>query len=213
MRSLWVGQDLDGIGYDFVDSVRRELVLAGTHTADQLPDAECWNFPKDQWGLTWPQFGEICDAGVDAGRIFREGEPFPHFVDALREIQSLGHKIVLITDRSFGSLSHANTSAWLAEYNVPYDALVFAKDKTIVHPDIMVDDRDINVEAYERLGIPTFVYDRPWNQHVVTPNRVYTMGQYVNEIQKLANELTLDELEQLNIDYETDFDVESGTIR
>lgn len=161
-----VGFDLDGVGYNFGDSVRRYLEHTDRgHLWKSGPTPEpFWDFYKD-WGWTGKEFVEMCNDGADAGFIFtgpaREG-----FVDAVKRVKSLGHTIVIITDRGFGTtkeVSQGHTRDWLAQHEIPYDELHFSADKTIAPTDMFVEDKLENYDALVAAGVHTFLINRAWN--------------------------------------------------
>jgi len=183
MRQLDIGVDLDGVCYDFTASLRHYLVTHEGYDHADLPGGGAddpdttWEFYKDCWGLTTEEFLTACDRGVDAGIVFGHREPFEHTVETLERLREKGHRLHIITSRSFGTRSHHNTSDWLERHRVPFDSLVFSDHKTIIRPDVMVDDYEKNFRAFMDLGIPCLLYDRPWNRHIPDSGmRVHSWG-------------------------------------
>lgn len=124
-----------------------------------------WDFYKD-WKWTTPQFLDFCNEAADAGYLFR-GNVRPNAVEAVRQVKEMGHEIIVITDRSFGTtpeVSHRATIEWWEEYGFPeYDEIHFSPDKTIVPTDVFVEDKYQNWEALMNVGTPCFLITRPWN--------------------------------------------------
>jgi 5'(3')-deoxyribonucleotidase len=174
MRKLNIGVDLDGVCYPFTEALRHYLiehegfhpdsVAGGGHDADE----SCWDFYKKYWDMTTEDFLEYSNRGVDAGVVFLHGDPFPDTVETLSRLHDAGHKIHIITNRSFGSRSHHNTSDWLTQHGIPYDTLAFSADKTIMRVDLFIDDYEENFKDLWNAGIETYLFDRPWNRHVDT---------------------------------------------
>lgn len=161
-----IGFDLDGVLYNFGDSVQRYLESIGQgHLWKSGPNpAPYWDFYKD-WGWTSEQFVKLCNDGADAGYIFcgptRDGA-----VEAVQYVKDLGHEIIIITDRSFGSspsVSEEHTRNWLAQHEIPYDELHFGRDKTVVWTDMFVEDKLENYDALKRAGTDVYLINRPWN--------------------------------------------------
>lgn len=161
-----VGFDLDGVLYNFGDSVKRYLDHIGKGDVWKSGPTKgvFWDFYKD-WGWTSQQFVEMCNDGADAGFIFcgpaREGA-----VEAVERVARLGHEIIIITDRQFGKTpasSHNNTTEWLAQHGIEYDELVFSADKTAVPTDMFVEDKLENYDALVEAGVHTFLINRAWN--------------------------------------------------
>lgn len=167
-----VGFDLDGVGFNFGDSVKRYLDATGRGHVWKSGKtlSPFWNFYED-WGWSLEQFKQLCNDGADAGYIFcgpeREG-----FGDAVRWVKEMGHEVIIITDRGFGSkpeVSQQHTRNWLAQHDVPYDKLVFSADKTIIPTDYFVEDKLENYYALEAVGTKTFLINRAWNEHDKNP--------------------------------------------
>lgn len=161
-----VGIDLDGVVYDFADSLREYLLHAGLRDAADMPEPLRWEFYED-WGYSVEEFLDHCHAGVDAGFVFRHGRPFPGVLEAFQRIRAAGHTIHIVTDRSFGTVaggSQAATSEWLQAHGLFYDSLTFTADKTIVCVDTMVDDKLANYDALKAVGVAVYLLTRPWNK-------------------------------------------------
>lgn len=169
-----VGFDLDGCLYDFGNSVRRYLDSIGRPYGfkDDAPEPHDWNF-FEYWGMDGAEFKEICNAGVDAGFIF-SGPARLNAAEAVNRVADLGHEIIIITDRFFGTPinlcgdivnpSHLATDVWLAENGIPYHELHFTADKLYVPTDTFVEDKLENYDALVAGGVNAYLIDRPWNQ-------------------------------------------------
>lgn len=184
--TLRVGFDLDGVLYDFGNSVVRYLSSIGIEVShkDGAPEPHHWDF-YEHWGMSREEFAKHCHDGADAGYVFCGGVR-PNAVQAVREVKSMGHKVVVITDRQFGStpsVSHENTKRWWIENEFPmYDELHFSSDKTIVPTDIFVEDKYENAVALEKAGTPCMLINRPWNRtepvHHTYQNRINDISEY-----------------------------------
>ena len=163
-----VGIDLDGVLFNFGQSCKDYLdATSRGHLWKSGPTpAPFWDWYKD-WGWSSQEFVDFCNAGVDAGYIFR-GNVRDGAVAAMWELKTAGHKLIVITDRSFGTTpesSHNATREWWKEYGFPdYDELHFSPDKTIAKTDIFVEDKLSNADALEEAGTPCIIINRPWNQ-------------------------------------------------
>lgn len=161
-----VGFDLDGVLYDFGNSVRRYLDSIGKSYGwkDDAHEPHHWDF-YEYWGMDRKEFAQLCHDGVDAGFIFRGGIR-PNAIEAIERVARLGHEIIIITDRQFGSTpknSHDATCEWLAEHGIEYDELVFSADKTCVQTDLFVEDKLENYDALMAAGTPCYLINRAWN--------------------------------------------------
>lgn len=189
MRTLRTGWDLDGVGFNFADSLRRYLKSIKAHKQYRLGRGEtsCWDFYHD-WGMDLDTFLQVCHDGADAGHVFR-GPVRPGFVDAVNAVKAMGHEIVIITDRSFGKtpeVSEAATYDWLAEHKVPYDELHFSPDKTVVPTDIFIEDKLQNYDALTAAGTECWLINRPWNRLNDDRKRIRYMHQYPGKVALMA---------------------------
>lgn len=162
-----IGFDLDGVLYDFGNSVRRYLDSIGRPYGfvDDKPEPHCWNF-YEYWGLTLEEFKEICHEGVDAGYIF-SGSARPNAAEAVRRVAAQGHEIIIITDRFFGSEpinSHKATEEWLWMHGIEWDELVFSADKLASPTDMFVEDKLENYDVLTAAGVDTYLITRDWNK-------------------------------------------------
>lgn len=161
-----IGFDLDGVLYNFGDSVKRYLESIGQgHVWKSGPNPmPYWDFYKD-WGWDTKQFVDMCNAGADAGYIFT-GPARYNAAEAVKRVKNLGHEVIIITDRQFGStpyVSHKNTQNWLAKHEIPYDELYFSADKTCVETDMFVEDKLENYDALDSAGVEVYLINRKWN--------------------------------------------------
>lgn len=182
-RMLRVGLDLDGVCYDFVDSLRTYLVTRRGYDRTTLPDATRWEFFLD-WGLTLQQFLDACHAGVDAGIIFRHGNPFAGVLAACRKIAAAGHEIHIVTDRSQGTGTSAvdATRWWLAHHGLVHHTLTISRDKTTVPADLFIEDRVENYLALRAAGVDAYLLTRPWNAQLTDAHRVENLEEFAEVV-------------------------------
>lgn len=179
-----VGFDLDGVCFNFADSLRRYLIHAGIRKASEIPYGETrrWNFYED-WGFTLEEFLKHCHDGADAGFIFVGGTR-PGAVEAMNQLHEAGYTIRVITDRSFGSrpeVSQINTFNWLQEHGFKYHSVTFSPDKTVVHADFFIEDKLENYDALDAVGVEVYLINRPWNTHVKdSRRRVKSLQEFVD---------------------------------
>lgn len=176
--------DLDGVVFNFTESLKHYLVDALGVDPERLKDTTCWNFFKDDWGYELEEYLQFCHDGVDAGYVFRQGPTWEGAIEGLHSLKSRGHEIVYATDRSFGSRSPQNTIEWLNEHGVGsgfMHGILFSADKTLIHGDILIEDRDKNYLEVEEAGnaLPVMM-TRPWNLHVENARRVESWPEFVD---------------------------------
>ncbi|UUG69412.1 5' nucleotidase [Streptomyces phage Sham] len=162
-----VGIDLDGVCYDFAESLRMYLKYSGnTHYNIVEGEPDKWHFYLD-WGMTTEEFIKHCNDGADCAIIFHLGDQRDSASVCIDWLRRLGHSIHIITDRSFGtspSVSESNTKRWLYQHGFEYDTLTFSADKTCVPTDVFIEDKLENYDALVAAGVDCYLVDRPWNQ-------------------------------------------------
>lgn len=191
-----IGVDLDGVMYNFAGALSRYAEQRGLFgpgdTPDHDEDVDSYNFWKDEWGWQLSQFMEVTREGIEAGHVFRRGDPYPDAVAGFQAMQAAGHRLHVITDRRWpGAEDEAEQSTrdWLEQNGIRPDSITFTKDKTAIldvaeNPDTaaFIEDLAKNAEALDQAGVETWLVDRPWNRHYATPRRMPSMGEFSERI-------------------------------
>jgi hypothetical protein len=191
-----VGIDLDGVCFDFAASLLRYALHKGYEFPEGFHahgEPKEWAF-YEGWGLSLEDFLQMCHDGADAGFVF-SGPVRPGVKEAFDIIIGLGHEIIIITDRAFGTtpeVSQQLTVEWLDFHELNYDELHFSGDKTVVPTDYFIEDKLSNYDALVAAGVDTFLVDRPWNQTDLPDAR-----RRVDGIREYARILTLIGQEEL----------------
>lgn len=192
-----IGFDLDGCLYDFGNSVRRYLDSIGRPYGwkNDGEEPHHWDF-YEYWNMSREEFTQICHDGVDAGYIF-SGPARPNAVESVQRVAALGHEIIIITDRQFGSdprNSHAATSEWLAQHGIEYDELWFSADKTITQTHMFVEDKLENYDKLNLAGVDTYLINRDWNLTVGgdARQRISDIADYAEAVEKVTAQGFLD---------------------
>jgi hypothetical protein len=187
-RTVDVGVDLDGVCYDFVPALRGYIHGRTGRPLDTMPPALTWNFHSEQWGLSTEEFLMFFADGINDGRIFRHGEAYPGTAEALRGLSDEGHRVHIVTARRIPgaeAAAEANTVAWLADHQIPYESLTFSDDKDAVPTNIFIEDRDDNYDVLERAGHFPWLMSRPWNAHH-PGRRVGSLGEFAEVVRRFA---------------------------
>ncbi len=126
--------------------------------------------------------------------------PIAGAVPALRAIRDMGYKIVIITARPYCQYKrlYADTIDWLRNHGVPYDLLLFNKDKAeAVHdhvlparPAFLVEDREKHAKEVAGVGVPVLLFDREHNRDVPNTTLIRRVAGWdaVLEVAKRAKE-------------------------
>lgn len=189
-----VGCDSDGVIDNFGEGVKDTLFARDLgHLWKSGPTKKSfWNFYED-WGWTFQQFKELVDWGVDEGYIFT-GHWRPNAIESLARIKNLGHELIIITDRSFGTdplNSQSNTIEAFRYAGIEYDEIHFTADKTSIPVDVMVEDKIENFVALEAAGTKTFLITRSWNEDFGPhPLRINDISDYADAVESMTLSLT-----------------------
>lgn len=98
-------------------------------------------------------------------------------VDGIKELRDAGKRVVFVT-----AGNHPMKEGFLFDNGLLTDKrdFVYARDKTLIHAGVLLDDGFHNVKNFRGVG---FVFDRPWNKkYTFWRNRVYTWEEFVNKI-------------------------------
>lgn len=155
-----IGVDLDGVVYNWGDTVR--YLIKHYHGID-LPPSTHWNFieqniPESVWDWLWTE-------GIELG-MFKYGNTIKGSIEGLREIAGLG-ELEIITHRP----RQAMKDTQLFIYRLPdvFDGihiLTKQEPKSGVGCDIYIDDNPQVIEDVVRNGSYAILLDQPWNQEV-----------------------------------------------
>jgi hypothetical protein len=188
-----VGFDSDGCIDTFGDGVHEALIARGLGhlwKSGSTPHA-IWNF-YEEWGWTFDQFKELVDWGVDNGYVF-SGHWRTHALESVRRVAELGHEIIIITDRAWGSdpkNSEQNTIEAFREAGIEYDELIFSADKTVGNVFMMVEDRIENYDALVASGVDVYLINRGWNkvEGGDARKRIDCVCQFADAVEKVTKD-------------------------
>lgn len=191
--------DSDGCLDNFSAGVYDTLVALGKGhlwKSGENPDSY-WNYFED-WknddGTPWTfaQFKELVDWGVDNRYIFT-GHFRPGAKAAVDRVRALGHRVIIVTDRSFGSdpmNSQRNTLEAFERAGIKYDEIHFTAQKTSVYADTFVEDKLENYDALVANGTPSWLINRAWNKIPGGDgrNRINSVLDYARAVEALTEQ-------------------------
>lgn len=170
-----LGIDLDGVCAMFEED-SRAVCADWLHLHPlELEPAKVWNFPSEQWGIPMDVFWTIWFEDVARGRAWWKTPVYEGTLEALTNLRDDGHTIHIVTSRKGGELP---TASWIKEFEIPYDTLTIGEDKTVVNVDLLLDDWERNWNEATDAGRYCVLFDRPWNQHVTTADRVSSWDEF-----------------------------------
>lgn len=181
--------DLDGVVYDYVDTLRTYLIDRCGYEPETLTPVRTWNFYEAHWGMSKDEWLEHNAMAVDEGYLFQVGNPIPCAIEALKLLEHDGHEIHFVTTRYFSSPAACeyNTRIWLKSHRLDHWPLTITKDKREVAADILLDDLIDNVQAAEEAGQLGYLFDQPWNVKFMWPRRAFGWRNFRKIIGKLSS--------------------------
>ena len=114
-----------------------------------------------------------------AEEIFTEAPPYRGQIEALRRFvdrRGDDFSIVIVTTQ-LGENSEY-TRIWLERNRVPYDELIFTKEKSKASGGILLDDAVHNLEEVAKAGQIAICQGRPWNRSARFP-KVRNMREFL----------------------------------
>jgi len=124
--------------------------------------------------------------------ITANAEVFPGAHAAIRDLQFLGHHVIIATDQPTVE-TRLGTLKWLYDHAITPDELLFTSDKTDVDADWYIDDRQEHLLALVNSpSLPWYVnivgIDRPWNklEEIEGILAVNDVTEYVELIERLG---------------------------
>lgn len=191
-----IGVDLDGCAYNFVDNFLHYLRSNNWFNLNNYTDPgdnykpTHWNFFTD-FGVGEDEFGDIMAEGIREGYVFLDPIGFKDLpmlgcTAVLRKFRRQGHSVHIITHRSFRNGATAQTVAWLKRYGVPFDALHFVKDKTVVDVDLLLEDSPNNYIASVKAKIPCVLMAHQYNEHLTAATRVADWHEFRELVEQVS---------------------------
>lgn len=188
MSVLRVGWDIDEPIFKWMERQHAHIVRAGL---DNGIVPTTWK-PYEEYGLTLEQWCAVLDKGTLAGTLTGRGRPVKGARRQLLRVKEAGHLNVAVTARGnfkYGRTIKRQTKEWVKRHRLPFDELHFARDKTSVPLDTMVDDNAGNYLSLFHHGVDVYLLDMPWNADVETTRRIHSIEEYVDIV--LAKAATL----------------------
>lgn len=167
-----IALDLDGTVAKWEDTYDKYLDHMGD-VAINIPrtrDQETFNL----WEGRTVQESEILHKIMDTPGFYREIDPMPGAIDAVRQMISDGHTVFFVTAPHPSNPTCADDKIWWTKthFGSEYvDKLVITRDKTCIRADVLVDDRpDIHGQLTPEWT--QIFYDQPYNRAHTDRDRI-----------------------------------------
>lgn len=134
--------------------------------------------------------------------LFRFLEPSPDAQNVIQRLINKGFEILVVSDSPAGHsftdfqsnpTKFANPAddkrAWLLEHfpMISKENVIFCSQKDLVRGDILIDDKPDTFLIHQKMGMDVLLMDRPYNRHIETSNRVYSMLDAEQKIYEMFN--------------------------
>ena len=174
---LRLGIDLDGVVANFTAGWMRfynqqfgaNLEVADSKRWHDLVDLTHFNNIDEFW--EW-------SAKLNGHSIFWHLETFPGALPALEELDSAGHRIVIITTKP--DFAVADTHEWIETQGIPADEVHITERKWQVDCDIYLDDGPYVLPGLLRHRPDRVIcrYVRPWNRPLAGAIDVHNFDEF-----------------------------------
>ena len=168
--------DQDNVLSDFETGFRQAWTAKG-HDQPALPPEQRRNFHlMDDYPA---HLAAEVEAIYNTPGFFRDMPPMPGALDGIRAMREAGHEVRICTSPLM-KYRHCVTEKyeWVEQHlGAEFVRLVIlTRDKTLVHGDILVDDKPQVTGAH----VPSWrhvLYDQPYNRHVAAPRMTWNDWQ------------------------------------
>jgi len=186
--------DVDGVLYDYVHHLGNAAAVHLGRPRSEFPPARVWNFYKDQWGLTTPEFLELVDVAVSNHGFLRTGRPYRDALDGFARLHELDVRIHIATHIGTEGDPNGHQAArreWLDEQGFVFADLTFTGDKASVARSYLdqgwrvfaLEDNVDNFRSLRDAGASAYLVDQLWNLPEVGAPRVTSVKQFAEVIE------------------------------
>ncbi|MDG0790982.1 hypothetical protein OMP38_08965 [Cohnella ginsengisoli] len=153
----------------------RQVDIAKLHALACIPIHEAFGLNAEEGKRMWDELREAI--------YFSDCPPYPDAVEALNELDRLGHEIYYITARGQGHCER--TLTWLTAAGFPvrsgrfYCGMGDAEKVHVIRElalDYYFDDKPAVIDTLAELAIKVYVRDQPYNRHSDAP-RIHSWGE------------------------------------
>lgn len=159
-----IAVDMDGVLCEWNDTYDRYLDAMGD-AAKHIPrtrDQKTFNL----WQGRTVEESEMIHKVMDTPGFYRDIEPTPGAVDAIRKMVSEGHIVYIVTAPHPSNPTCADDKIWWVRTHLGtefVDKLVITRDKTSVRADVLIDDRP-DIHGQLKPSWKHIFFSQPWNE-------------------------------------------------
>ena len=161
-----IGIDLDDVVFDFMGEWRKRL-KAKTGIPYSREDIKSYEL-SDLNGVTTDLMLSIFKEMAESGAM-RTLDLIPGSVETIKELMRDGHQLWYITGRR-DNLDLQIDTRFSLEWHGIFNPVFYTQNKGKTAKDLnlglMIEDAPKYIEQLNRMGVPTLVFNQPWNQEV-----------------------------------------------
>lgn len=176
-----LGLDIDDTSGKYLKALKQDIIeeeqdkaFAGMSAAEiELQFPEMTSYDSFEWSVIngdREKFKAYHANAVDKG-IYANIEPFEGVSEKLWKLKKEhDFQIYVITNRFVINGQNAkvitDTGLWLDKHNIPYDDIMFTRNKVNIMADVYIDDSKHNIMPLREAGRKTITYDRTYNREL-----------------------------------------------
>lgn len=184
--------DVDDVVADFVPEWLKQhnLKFGSNHTLD---DIKTWYWLADL-GYDAEKEQESLNL-FDNRRFYPNVKPIVGALEGVKALRDAGHMVLFVTASTPGSAGEKyKWLQWWGFLDKEVQSLDYyfeAHNKLAITADLIIDDRDKNVNSYVNNGRMGIIFDRNWNRHLNDPRipRCLTWVDVINTVKELDAKL------------------------
>lgn len=168
--------DQDDTLVDFGGSVHKVVEEKYNIVVPPLSKRDNFNLLTTIPGLTQEMVMEI----FHTAGFYRNLEPLPGAIEALKEMRELGVNAFICTSPIYTNESCASDKiSSLREHHGDWwgNRAIITKDKTLIRGDYLIDDKQ-NITGLIKPEWEQVVYDQPYNQNLVENKRIFNWADW-----------------------------------
>ena len=181
--------DIDGVVYNFVESLAIVAPELTGRPAHHFPPATHWNFFSEQWGMTLDEFKDLVDVATANHGLFAEGPHYAGSLEGWARLRELGVFIHVATHLG-NEQARCARLIWLAAHGLVFDAVTFTADKAVAAAPYVGQGRRVfaiedNVDNYEALlavGADAYLMSQEYNAEALQVRRVSSLADFAEVI-------------------------------
>jgi len=147
---------------------------------------------KNYWdmeNILGPQGKPFIRSCIRYPELYRDLNEVSGAVKGMMKLKDLGHDVIIATAvPHHGGFAYHGKLEWLRRNmpGFPLNNFVAIQRKDLLNGDLLLDDGPHNIEAWNKTGRTSVVFDAPWNKECKATHRVRNWEEFVNLVETLS---------------------------